>query len=289
METFSRGNQRLAFSLVELLVVLALLGILMGLLFPAIQAAREAARRTECGNKVRQLALAALNYESAHRSLPPPSVADAGFSTMGSAFVVLLPYLEQTQRFEAFRIHEPIDSPANVGLAREALRDFLCPSMPTNQNNQDGSMFFGEGSYLISFSTSYKGPANGAFADPPAVAGGRYRLGLEAFRDGASHTFLFGEIDNSVKWLAAGYPGQLNHVWAQGYWFNSRGHGGGTFNLKSAPHWTDFKQHRTFRSDHPGGVMFARVDGSTHFVADQVDPSLLHQSITRAGGEIPVD
>ncbi|MEZ6096079.1 MAG: DUF1559 domain-containing protein [Pirellulaceae bacterium] len=284
LKRVSRGG----FTLIELLVVIAIIGILVGMLLPAVQSVREAARRTQCANKLKQLGLATLNYESARRSLPPPSVLESGYSTHASTFVVLLPYLEQSNRFEAFRLDESIDSTANLPITSVTVDDFLCPSMALDLNNVDGAKVYGEGSYLISYSTEYRGEPNGAFARAPSEPGKIYRLGLEAFRDGTSHTFLFGEIDNSVRWQAAGYSGQLNHVWAQGYWFNSQGHMEGTFNLKSAEQWTNFKQHRTFRSDHPAGVQFCFVDGSVHWVAENIDRTTLNAYVSRSGGEVDV-
>jgi prepilin-type N-terminal cleavage/methylation domain-containing protein len=280
------AGKKFGFSLIELLVVISIIGILVGLLMPAVQSVREAARRTDCSNRLRQIGLATLNYESARSSLPPPSLGPAGFSTLGSTFVVLLPYLEQTNRFEVFRLNEPIDSSTNIAVTRDAVPDFLCPSMRLGENNADGRRTFGEGSYLISYSTDYRGVANGAFVEPPSAPNQIYRLGIQAFRDGTSQTFIYGEIDNSVRWDAAGYSGQLNHVWPQGYWFNSRGHVGGTFQLRTAANWTRFAEHRTFRSDHSAGVQFCLVDGSIQLVPPTIDNSILRAYVTRAGAEI---
>ncbi len=279
-------NSRRGFTLVELLVVIAIVGIMLGMLLPAVQAIRESARRTECLNKLRQLGLAALNYESSRQSLPPPCLGVDGFSTLGSTFVVLLPYLEQTNRYDQFRLNESIDSPANLPITQEPLADYLCPTMQRDRNNADGTRSYGEGSFLISYSTDYRGPADGAFMVPPSSTNQPYRLSLAAFTDGTSHTLLFGEIDNSVTWEGDGFSGQLNHVWAQGYWFNSRGHFSGTFNLARPAPWTQFAEHRTFRSDHPGGVQFCFVDGSTRLFGSNTDRELLRQLVTRAGGEI---
>ena len=86
---------------------------------------------------------------------------------------------------------------------------------------------------MISYSTDYRGVANGAFDAPPA-AGGSYRLGFQDFRDGSSSTFMYGEVDNSVQWVDSSGNASTNdwaYSWAQGYWFNSRGHVQGVFNL----------------------------------------------------------
>src|SRR5262244_2375336 len=88
-----QSTRRPAFTLVELLVVIAIIGILVALLLPAIQAAREAARRAQCSNNLKQMGLATLNFESSRKLLPPERVADHQQTWM----VLLLPYMEETQ------------------------------------------------------------------------------------------------------------------------------------------------------------------------------------------------
>ena len=95
--------RRPAFTLVELLVVIAIIGILVGLLLPAVQAAREAARRMQCSNNTKQISLSLHNYESAYRKFPPGAISDSPTPILGttsdagwSATCKLLPFLEQT-------------------------------------------------------------------------------------------------------------------------------------------------------------------------------------------------
>jgi len=99
------GGSKLGFTLVELLVVIAIIGILIALLLPAVQAAREAARRMQCTNNLKQIALALHNYHDARRSFPAVA-GDGGVNNAipvwVSIFVRLLPYIEQTARAELF-------------------------------------------------------------------------------------------------------------------------------------------------------------------------------------------
>ena len=112
-------GRRKGFTLVELLVVIAIIGILVGLLLPAVQAAREAARRMQCGNNMKQLGLAIHNFESAHRKLPASSMAptwggnydDAKYNYVGH-LVMLLPFLEQSQVYAPFGAN--IDTTASL-------------------------------------------------------------------------------------------------------------------------------------------------------------------------------
>lgn len=277
------------FTLVELLVVIAIIGILMGLLLPAVQMAREAARRTSCSNRIRQIGLASLNYESAKQHLPPPKIGSGDFNTLGSTFVLLLPYMEQGNRFDRFDITASISAPGNRELTSQSLDIYTCPSMQLHDDSPD----FGEGSYLISYASRYRpavvgASADGAFAEAPETPGERYRLRLSAFRDGTSNTFFYGETDNSVLWTGsnenAGQWGRYR--WAQGYWFNSQSHVEGTFNLQGPMEETQFREYRTFRSDHPSSVLFCMVDGSVRTIADDIRPEILRAAVTRNGKEV---
>lgn len=288
--TFKKKNfSKQGFTLIELLVVIAIIGVLMAMLFPAVQMVREAARRTSCLNKIRQIGLSAMNYSTAHRHLPPPKLGSGDFNTLGSTFVILLPYVEENNRFRQYDITKSISEPGNVELTSEPLDIYSCPSMLFQHSGAD----FGEGSYIISYATKYRPytvgeTANGAFDQAPANPDKKYRLGFRDFRDGTSHTFFFGEIDNSVEWTGSSdNPGAWGaYSWAQGYWFNSQSHIEGEFNQKGPVSEFELKEYRTFRSDHPSGVSFCMVDGSTRFVADSIDKKILEAAVTRDGEEI---
>ena len=104
-----------AFTLVELLVSIAIIGILVSLLLPAVNLARASARKVQCTNHLRQLGVATNDYVSAHRYLPPPKVGTQ-FENRGSTFVLLLAYLEEADLFRAYDLSEPIDSPGNISV-----------------------------------------------------------------------------------------------------------------------------------------------------------------------------
>ena len=97
----ARHNPR-GFTLIELLVVIAIIGVLIALLLPAVQAAREAARRAQCANNLKQIGLALHNYHDAHGVLPPGYVYQPGYATGGFGWAsMILPYMEQTPLFNA--------------------------------------------------------------------------------------------------------------------------------------------------------------------------------------------
>lgn len=126
---------RSAFTLVELLVVIAIIGILVGLLLPAVQAAREAARRMQCSNNLKQLGLAVHNFESARRQLPtslrPPSnIASTGEQSRVSVLTDLLPYIEQNAIYNNYNKAINWNTGTNIPLSQSRIPSFICPSNP---------------------------------------------------------------------------------------------------------------------------------------------------------------
>src|SRR5688500_15381069 len=139
MFKFLRTTQRGGFTLVELLVVIAIIGVLVALLLPAVQAAREAARRAQCSNNLKQLGLAALQFHDVHQHLPPgigysPTTANGVF---GASFFHLLPYLEKANLFDRSLGSVPfpppdgptvVHYPGNNNVYSETAPVFICPS-----------------------------------------------------------------------------------------------------------------------------------------------------------------
>ena len=149
------SSVRAGFTLVELLVVIAIIGILVGLLLPAVQAAREAARRMQCSNNVKQISLAALNYESTHKRLPARKAGTATNGTRKTGWVALLPYIEQSAMYNMIEAGDPLATPpippggpsawsgwAPWNIAPSA---YACPSDTVRPNSRDNSYRFSIG------------------------------------------------------------------------------------------------------------------------------------------------
>jgi prepilin-type N-terminal cleavage/methylation domain-containing protein/prepilin-type processing-associated H-X9-DG protein len=292
----SNARSSRAFTLVELLVVIAIIGILVALLLPAIQAARECARRIGCQNNLKQIGVAVQNYASAKRHLPPPKIGAGQFNTLGSVFIALLPFLEESNRFNEYDPTKNADDPVNLPITSQPVAIYMCPSMKLPRSVPEPSSpdeKLGPGSYIISTRTAYSlfGNLDGAFANP--TDDGHYSLGFKNITDGTSKTLLVGEINfGHQKWLwddgpSIGTPMWGDQTWANGYWALAWGHMSAAdpslynnTNKYSPPF-----SHRCFRSDHPGGVQFVMLDGSVRFLPTDSDPLVRTALVTRAGGE----
>ena len=145
---------RSAFTLVELLVVIAIIGILVALLLPAVQKARDAARRVQCQNNIKNLGLALLNYESANRELPPSSVwpfetrpGDRSNVELGPNWVILiLPNMEEQALYDSMDLEQPINSTINEIARSKSIPTMICPSDP-----RSGIAFQGSATSRVSF------------------------------------------------------------------------------------------------------------------------------------------
>ena len=133
--------RRRGFTLIELLVVISIIAVLIALLLPAVQGAREAARATQCKNNMKQIGLALQAYHSKRNVLPMSATAGAGHGLNHSCFTMMLPELEQQQTYNAYNFLVENYSPSNSTVTQIELASMLCPSVP-NHNRKDASQVY---------------------------------------------------------------------------------------------------------------------------------------------------
>ncbi|MEN6496726.1 MAG: DUF1559 domain-containing protein [Thermoguttaceae bacterium] len=229
------NRTRSAFTLVELLVVITIIGILMALLLPAVQAAREAARRSQCQNNLKQIGLALQNYHSQWNFFPPssywsPTATDADKAHIQDLnnpnlrenwVITILPFLEQQPLYDKFDRSQPIPNSANASARAMQLAVMLCPSDSYNRSPFMGSANSGtnqmgdnwaRGNYAanatLSFMTwnNHTNEANGAFLESAGwkskfrrgVMGANVSIGIDGMFDGTTNTVLIAEIRAGV-------------------------------------------------------------------------------------------
>lgn len=280
--------RRRGFTLVELLVVVAIIGLLIALLLPALQTAREAARRGQCLNNLKQTALAFHTYHETYKILP-----SAGSDELHSAssFLLVLPYLDQSALQKRYDFTKDVTDPDNVSVVETRLPTYLCPTMsvPRDVPNATCNERGAPGSYAVNVGSARPwGVHDGAITakghGPPTS------LERISRKDGASNTLLAGELDyalENLKWPSSCrlYPGVMwgNSRWAIGYPGISWGTTYGIYDSNRVIN--DQDEWFTFRSEHSGGANFAFVDGGVRFVPASVSPQTLDALATRAGGE----
>ncbi|MEQ1826162.1 MAG: DUF1559 domain-containing protein [Pirellula sp.] len=312
--------RRSGFTLVELLVVIAIIGILVGLLLPAVQAAREAARRMQCGNNLKQIGLAVHNYESANKKFPPGNVTDGDCCSEPSKSVwtiAILPYIEQVALNGTFNPALPIEHAGHNFLRQQNLPTYNCPSDPvagqllvpdsgphnnltsiTSSYRGMGGVGWGfpgeyiyrrqwDSSDMLTAPTQKKGFFHWVGTVPNRPAG--YKL--ETFgtvSDGTSNTLMVGEYTTRTR------PRRTT-FWAFAYT---------SFALSCATPESrtlipDYDRcaaqgdsnpcKRAFASMHTGIIMFNRVDGSVNPMSQNIDMTVYTGLSTIAGGEVVSD
>jgi len=288
------------FTLVELLVVIAIIGILVALLLPAIQMAREAARRTQCNNNLKQIGLALHAYHDTHQRMPPGWIAQhpttrqpywLGQPGWGWA-ARLLPFIEQQNVSQnLIDFDRPITDPINDEARLANIPTYRCPSDTGEQSFTLPAGPMPSPNYATGYSDTVVPTANyigvfGTIQMLNACGGGGDCIGngslvfRKGFRfadllDGTSQTFVVGERNSKYSpsiWLgvvagAAHAPGRITAV-------------------ASTPPNSAQGAPFTFSSYHPAGTNFLAADGSVKLVNESIERAFYHALCTRAEGDI---
>lgn len=304
------------FTLIELLVVIAIIAVLIALLLPAVQQAREAARRTQCKNALKQLGLAMHNYHDTFLQLPPGAILTVAGGTdfengrnanwSATWTIMLLPYFDQAPLYNKFNSSLSARHANNSTVTRTNLGPLNCPSHPAviSRLTQDYDGFV-KGNYaanvgagrmlrLADFrNTSLRGPIS---------VTGRWGANFSSIIDGSSNTVLIGEI---VK-VDSGGDDRGAWAWCTGATFSGQGNGGAVLGpntrmlMDSSPYSDNDTTNIVFnwrsnpdsgnnsgvgaRSFHTGGVHFTLGDGTVRFISENVDLTTYERLLSIADG-----
>ena len=305
------------FTLIELLVVIAIIGILIALLLPAINAARESARRISCANKMRQIGLGLINYESTYRKYPPGRigcddtgdemtirVCPAGLppedKTAASGFVVILPQLEETALYEQLSVETGGLWNRNVDdlqwyknrdkckAIKQRLDLFVCPSDPSASIS---SVYLP----VKAATASYAFVQGSLGPDTPKHIAKYQNDGMFLYvesrkqtqiRDGVSHTSMIGEVVLSDVWESSN---TWSYALVNADCLRSTRN---PLNTRPGAGVVLERQNGAFGSEHPGGGNFCFADGHTEFVNNEVDlevyraASTIHDADTAAAAAL---
>ena len=274
-----KSAKRFGFTLVELLVVIAIIGILIGMLLPAVQQVREAARRIACGNNLRQMGIATLNYESAHKAFPASWKAAGDLATGDitgwSVQAQILPFLEQANLFNEidFNISYNDNPPIivnglSIPLRAARVATYLCPSEINDRQRLDdaGNPHHYPLNYAANSGTWFVFDPSNLLTGDGAIVTNR-ELGIGAITDGTSNTLLYGEVKAYTPYFRnAAIEGEIpipndpNAVVSMGGDFkSSSGH----------TEWVDGRAHQTtFTATFTPNTVLRYVDGADVFDVD---------------------
>jgi prepilin-type N-terminal cleavage/methylation domain-containing protein/prepilin-type processing-associated H-X9-DG protein len=314
------------FTLVELLVVIAVMGILAALLLPAVQAAREAGRRSQCLNNLKQIGLALHTYHDAVLAFPPAYVADTRHSTRdpqtydGPAGwgwgMLLLPYIEQGSLHQQFQSNLPCSDPANAAAASTPLKVFLCPSASGNDTptfdvrDASGTVLarFSRANYVASAGQEEGWGPNQRESYTQIADGPLYRNSptrMADVTDGLSSTLFIGEhssILSNKTWVGV-VPGAMvcaNNP--QRFPITACDYAATLVNVHSGPAAGEIDPVTGFApihppnsplahvcqmyAEHPGGANIVLGDGSVRFVSQMINQLTWAALSSRAEGEL---
>lgn len=311
--------RRSGFTLVELLVVIAIIGILIALLLPAVQAAREAARRSQCSNNLKQIALGVHNYMDTHKTFPPGIVdTDPALgSPVGEAenrnglawSALILPFVEQGTIYDQVKTEtlscgrnwarDYAGSDDMIPVAEQVIASYNCPSdtmKGVNTKRKFQNISPGKTNYIGNSGSS-------AAMDQRGVFWAGSEIEFRDIRDGTSNTAMVVERTGSTEIGSASCEGQPCN-WDAGLWIGSRPIGSAvtwhtglnltdvcSYGGRNATYMIN-RSNRTWGatwgngSDHPGGLQWALCDGSVDFVSETIDMLTYQYLRERADGKV---
>ena len=266
------------FTLIELLVVIAIIAVLIALLLPAVQQAREAARRTQCRNNLMQFGLALHIYELAHSMLPPGSVnASASIEDNPIGYhvgwmVQILPFMDQGLAYRKYDFDQGVYAEKNKPVREHIVASYICPSVP-NVTNDDAISCYAASHNDVDSPITDKG--NGLMFLNSSV---RY----QDITDGTFCTTLVGEViptGRSLGW-ASGTSTTLRVARPINEWTKNN------HQRMGLPAHVDSPIQLGFNSAHTGGATFLFADGSCRFISENISQQMFFHLVNRADGNL---
>ena len=309
------NGRRPGFTLIELLVVIAIIGTLIALLLPAVQAAREAARRAQCSNNLKQIGIALSSYHDAHGVFPPGYCSyykidgsDAGYAEddIGPGWAwgaMILPQLEQRNLHDAINFELNLTYAANTTAQYLRTTFYLCPSDTTkelipvrDEANTTTVYEVGGANYVGMYGL-------GEIGEAPGAGNGMFfrnsKIGFSNLTDGSSSTLAVGERSHNLSYVT--WTGRTVGGWL----FKTSSFEGGTdqfaadpeeaftmflgpVGLDDGPRTPNHPQAHVedYWSRHPGSVNFLFADGSVHSIKNSISTTVYRALGTRSGGEV---
>jgi prepilin-type N-terminal cleavage/methylation domain-containing protein len=296
-----RRSRPAGFTLIELLVVIAIIAVLVSLLLPAVQQAREAARRTQCKNNLKQIGLALHNYHETFRAFPNSDTGGTGIATptRASAFAAILPHLDQAPLYNLYNFSLGNSDPVNLQAVSQLIPVYICPSATFPRaipipgcdanNRAPGTYAVSTGSGNPWGTLATGNPHNGAIVN---TGSGRTRMA--DILDGTSQTLLAGESAwNFADYMFTSGPCAGQVRWGFTYWSSPYPLATGfttqaPFNPKVMAGDSNRLAH--FRSDHQDGIVqFVLCDGSVRGISQNINQAILDALATRNGREVVGD
>jgi len=301
------------FTLVELLVVIAIIGVLVALLLPAVQAAREASRRSQCSNNLRQISIALHNYHDTNQAFPinyrPKGTTGASDYATWSWMQGILPFIEQASLYSLLQPSEAMNLPTNLQVANSPVKTFLCPSdglrkggtMPnvsdsggtkavTNYKANSGAAW--NWTFVNTNNIRWPGDGNGlihcdglicsnSYSTPPTTVSDLMKnmTRMSSVTDGTSNSFAVGEAVPS---------------WCSWSWWYCNNASVATCSIplnyrkgidKLDQFATSWQRNYSFYSLHPSGANFSMCDASVRFIPDNIDLNVYRAMGTIESGD----
>ncbi|ADB15747.1 protein of unknown function DUF1559 [Pirellula staleyi DSM 6068] len=308
-----RNSQRRGFTLVELLVVIAIIGVLVALLLPAVQAAREAARRMDCTNKVKQWSLASHNFADTNSGfLPIGGMNSLGTVENGQTYqritwhVLLWPFIEQTSLYSQYILTEPFHSANNIQTLRVHSPLYSCPSDKGRATQAQTDTYWRVmGNYVGNFGNTHlhqNASDQAIYSGSPY--GIRHTYTMASITDGTSNTVGFSEIliaspgglddnrgdilndEGSPGFMSITTPNSSSPDQCRACKASTTTPGTGDYRrMPCTPVGANTEYRIAARSSHPNGVVVGMMDGSVRFVTNTVAQNVWAAAMSTKGAE----